>query len=187
MDIAADLRPCLESETRVPPPAQDRWRLAWEEALVELAPLVRALGIPADRRDDVLHDVYFVVRQKAPPEMDADASRRWLLRVTANRCRLEHRRRSRWTRLFDKRVQGGQPSAAKAGTAVEQDELSAEVDAALDRLAAIEREIVVLRYFCELNSREIGEVLAMPEATVRSRLAKARRQLARDLAAFDDE
>jgi RNA polymerase sigma-70 factor (ECF subfamily) len=186
MDIAADLRPCLESETRVPPPAQDRWRLAWEDALAELAPLVRALGIPADRRDDVLHDVYLVVRQKGPPELDADASRRWLLRVTANRCRLEHRRRSRWTRLFGKLVQWGQRPAGKAGMAAEQNELSLEIDAALDRLATVEREIVVLRYFCELNSREIGEVLAMPEATVRSRLAKARKQLARDLAAFEE-
>jgi RNA polymerase sigma-70 factor (ECF subfamily) len=69
---------------------------------------------------------------------------------------------------------------------LEQGERTADIDAALARLREVEREVVVLRYFCGLNSREIGEVLEMAEATVRSHLTKARRQLARDLADWND-
>jgi RNA polymerase sigma-70 factor (ECF subfamily) len=56
------------------------------------------------------------------------------------------------------------------------------VEGALSRLTTFEREIVVLRYFCDFDSSQISEMLSMPSATVRSHLAKARRQMAKELA-----
>ncbi|MGI8982681.1 MAG: RNA polymerase sigma factor [Pirellulaceae bacterium] len=56
------------------------------------------------------------------------------------------------------------------------------MEAAVGRLTNVEREIVVLRYFCDFDSSQIGEMLSLPSATVRSHLAKARRQLATELA-----
>jgi len=41
---------------------------------------------------------------------------------------------------------------------------------------------VVLRYFCDMNSTQVGETLGLNAATVRSRLVKARRILAAQLA-----
>jgi RNA polymerase sigma-70 factor (ECF subfamily) len=38
--------------------------------------------------------------------------------------------------------------------------------------------VLVLRYFCDFDSREIGEMLQLPPATVRSRLRAARKRLA---------
>jgi len=64
----------------------------------------------------------------------------------------------------------------------EQSELTVQVESALGRLTSVEREIVVLRYFCDFDSSQIGEMLALPAATVRSHLAKARKQLAKELA-----
>ncbi len=40
---------------------------------------------------------------------------------------------------------------------------------------------MVLRYFCDLNSREIGEILTLSPLAVRSRLRKARMILAKRL------
>jgi RNA polymerase sigma factor (sigma-70 family) len=40
---------------------------------------------------------------------------------------------------------------------------------------------LVLRYFCDLDSRQIGELLEIPDSTVRSRLRAARQRLAAEL------
>jgi len=194
MDIAADsLRSLLgESEPSVTTPATTRtsdegWDSLWAGVADEVAGLVRALGIRADRAGDVVHDVYLTFVEKGPRQLaDGDGDvRRWLFRVTANRCRLEHRQRSRWQRMRDRLAAWFTPPPEE--TPLENGELAEQVDVALGRLAGVQREVVVLRYFCGLNSREVGEVLQMPEATVRSHLAKARRQLARDLAAWNEE
>jgi len=39
----------------------------------------------------------------------------------------------------------------------------------------------ILRYFCDLNSKEVGEILGLKPSTVRSRLREARMILAKRL------
>lgn len=158
---------------------------AWQQHTPDLGKLVRALGIRGTWADDVLQDVYLAVREKRPVGLTGVDLRRWLMRVTANRCRLEHRQQQRWRRAFERLRNWGQSSSPHAKAAVEQDELGTNVEAALASLRPIEREITVLRYFAELNSTEIGDMLSLNEATVRSHLVRARRQLARQLAAWD--
>lgn len=188
MDLAAaQLRLFLpESELSVTPsdsPRPTPQRL-WDENAPQLAGLIRAMGVPAHRADDLLQELYLQATSFLATATSPDDARRWLLTVATNRCRLEHRQQSRWQRLLERlAVWRG---AEKHDATVEDRERTAEIDAALDRLKPAQREVIVLRYFCNLNSREIGEVLAMPEATVRSQLAKARRQLARDLADWNE-
>jgi RNA polymerase sigma factor (sigma-70 family) len=62
--------------------------------------------------------------------------------------------------------------------------LRLEVMRALAELSPSDRELVVLRYFCEMNSREIGEILRTPESTIRRRLSLCREALAERLAAW---
>ena len=66
-------------------------------------------------------------------------------------------------------------------------ELKGEVERALRTLAEEERALVVMRYFSDLNSRQVAEIVGMPEATVRGRLRAARRKLAEELAEWKDE
>lgn len=61
--------------------------------------------------------------------------------------------------------------------AAEQSSDTLEVWDALSRLSAPLRETVVLRYFYQLSSREIGRILGVPDATVRFRLMSAKRRL----------
>jgi RNA polymerase sigma-70 factor (ECF subfamily) len=65
---------------------------------------------------------------------------------------------------------------SKAATAPDIEE-SLDVGAALGRLPHDMRVLVLLRYYANLTSREIGSVMGIPSATVRFRLAIARRQL----------
>lgn len=161
----------------------DRLETGWLRCRTDLARLAGALGIQQEWREDILQDVYLIARAKCPPNLADNGLRQWLFRVTANQCRLEHRRRHRWGKVFAALAfwRSGTDSEAAIGLA-EQGELTVQVEAALGRLTSVEREIVVLRYFCDFDSSQIGEMLALPAATVRSHLAKARKQLARELA-----
>ena len=63
------------------------------------------------------------------------------------------------------------------------------LDAALAHLPVDQRAALVLRELCALDYAEIGEVLAIPPGTVRSRIARARAALAQALGnppALDD-
>ena len=59
------------------------------------------------------------------------------------------------------------------------------VHAMIDALPEELRVPIVLSTFEELNSREIGHILGIPEGTVRTRLQRAREVLRRKLAALD--
>ena len=61
-------------------------------------------------------------------------------------------------------------------SAMERDERSL-LHALIDRLPLELREPLLLSAVQDLNSREIGEVMHLPEGTVRTRLMRARRQL----------
>lgn len=45
------------------------------------------------------------------------------------------------------------------------------------KLSVIYREVIILYYFKELSTLEVSELLNMKEATVRTRLARAREKL----------
>jgi RNA polymerase sigma-70 factor, ECF subfamily len=171
--------------------AADNLAAAWDELRPELARLVRALGIRPANADDIIQEVYITARQKCPPELTQsplslresrpkDDLRKWLIRVAVNRCRLEHRRTGRWqrafaalTRLFDRR--GGDTSAAEL---LSRDAQRQQVRAALESLDPGTRTVLVLRYYADFDSREIGTVMGLPESTVRGRLRRARQKLA---------
>ncbi|MFV0278862.1 MAG: RNA polymerase sigma factor [Parahaliea sp.] len=61
-------------------------------------------------------------------------------------------------------------------------QLQHQVQAALMQLTEEQRAVIVLRHYAECSYGEIGEILALPEKTVKSRLFEARRSL-RDLLA----
>lgn len=105
-----------------------------------------------------------------------DASYRlfsWVYRIAVNEAidQLDRRKRD-----------GPMPEAEPAAEDESQDraaasQVSREVQAALMELQEDHRAVIVLRYFTECSYREIGEILRLPEKTVKSRLFTARQQL----------
>jgi RNA polymerase sigma factor (sigma-70 family) len=75
------------------------------------------------------------------------------------------------------------PAAPPAADPVERQELGRALEAALGELRPDQRAAVVLRYENGLSFDEIGTVLGVPEATARSHVHRARKELARLLAA----
>ncbi len=141
------------------------------------------MGIPRDRVEDVLQDVYLVSWQKAPRNLENAALHRWLFRVTANRCNLEHRRKRRWRAVWAGvarvlPVASDQRGAEKAASDGEERRL---IQSTLDALPPLLRSVLVLRYFSEFNATEIGAILELPASTVRGHLRRGRRLLASNL------
>ena len=64
---------------------------------------------------------------------------------------------------------------------VEREALAGALEAAMARLKPEQRAAVTLRYEEGLSFADIGEVLGVPEATARSHVHRARKELARRL------
>ncbi len=58
---------------------------------------------------------------------------------------------------------------------------------AVTTLSDAYREVVVLRHYEGMKFREIGELLGIPEGTVKSRMAEALTQLSRRLQPLTEE
>ena len=154
----------------------------WDATVQELSRLAGALGIDPARAEDLLQDVYLTAWQKRPEGIDRVELRRWLFRDTKNRCHLEHRRRTSWHNVWRgiARFWTTTGHDTPETTAVETEE-QALVRTALDQMEPRQRSILVLRYFAEFDSKEIGKILELPDSTVRSHLRTARQQLAKEL------
>jgi RNA polymerase sigma-70 factor (ECF subfamily) len=104
----------------------------------------------------------------------------YVWRVALNLCRDEQRRKARReTHAWEGEMQ---PIAAQtADEAMVSQEASGFVRDAVMALSDPYREVVVLRHYEGMKFREIGEVLGIPEGTVKSRMAEALTQLSRRL------
>ena len=166
-------------------PPDDPLATVWTEAAAEIERPVRAMGVPPGRAEDVLQDVYLTGWQKRPGGLAPTELRRWLFRVAVNRCDLEHRRQHRWQRLWQGWLASTAPQwkhvRGDAAEAAGREEDRKLVRKTLDRIEPLLRTILVLRYFAELDSQEIGKILELPDSTVRSYLRAGWQQLALEL------
>jgi RNA polymerase sigma-70 factor (ECF subfamily) len=165
--------------------AADNLADAFPIALPRLKRVVAAMGFgPADA-DDILQDVFVEATQRPGQYRGPEQARRWLLRVTVNRCLLEYRRRSRFQRAAAEIQRAGravQPTGSlTAATSADQTEEIELIREALRELDGSLAAPLVLRYFCDHNATEIGDILDLPATTVRGRLRTARMFLAERL------
>jgi RNA polymerase sigma-70 factor (ECF subfamily) len=112
----------------------------------------------------------------------------WLARLARNLL-IDHYRRTRNERITDSieeqlpgvegRTEEKFKSPSRPDSAVAGREASELLQAALSKLSPELRETIILRDLQELEYREIADVLAIPEGTVKSRLNRGRAELAR--------
>lgn len=139
--------------------------------------------------EEVAQDVFLALfRSLERFRGDAQLST-WIYRVTSNHCknrRLYRRRRQQdrhepleGTRADDdapaRQIPADQPDTDAATFRGEAEQL---VQEALGRLDEETRHIIVLRDVEDLTYEEIGDILELPRGTVKSRLHRARAQLA---------
>lgn len=179
-------------------------RAAFDELYARFGDYVYGLCarlLPADQdAEDTAVEVWQTVWLKLGGLREPAAFSGWLRRTVVRAC--QHRtRRRRWWRWFGE-LEAEREDGAENGTAVEdqlpaddRDEPAAALEAAVDRaalargLAALSvdhRTVLVLHHMEGLGLTEISELLAVPAGTLKSRLARARRRLADELAGAEE-
>jgi len=147
-----------------------------------LRKVIAGLGLPAGDAEDVLQTVSVKCLNHETVFADRCQCRRWLIRVTTNECITEHRRTRRFRRhagrIAKRRARSVNRGPVESVVSSERIEV---VQAALRDLDEAYLRPLVLRYFGDLSSAEIGEILEMPAATVRAVLCRGRMALAKAL------
>ncbi len=101
-------------------------------------------------------------------KLERSQCRAWLYKTARNLFIDQARRQARETPAEEEQL---------ALASFEEDLSQAAVAQLVGQLPEGERAIFSLRYFEGYNSKELGEVFSLPPATIRSRLASAKRRL----------
>jgi RNA polymerase sigma factor (sigma-70 family) len=147
------------------------------EQVERLRRLVIGMGLGNEEGEDILQDVYIEAIRRPPKLYSAPEAGRWLMRVTVNRCLLEFRQRKRqqqaaievlqrWTETKNAPLQPDKH-------AIRTEEIEA-MRQCLYKMSESLKVPLVMKYFCELNSNQIGEILELKPGTVRKRLCEGR-------------
>ena len=144
--------------------------------------IAAGMGMNSADAEDVLQDVSLQVLKYGNRFEQENVMMRWLVRTTVNHCLSEHRRRFRRkaTRILRRRPDLGRVLDEGGGT-VERVGLSEELEIIRQTLVELDPSlllIVVLRYFCDFDSKAIAEIAEMNASTIRGRLREARMILA---------
>ena len=129
--------------------------------------LVLRLGDERDARDS-LQETLLAAWQGLPQLREHDRAWSWLAGIAAHKASDSARKRL-----------GAAPLSG-----IEQsyeDDSGADVLAALERLPASAREVLLLRYLLRLSEAEVAAVLGVRVGTVKSRAARARQRLLEEL------
>ena len=122
--------------------------------------------------EDVTQDVFVRLLQSAP-ELVEGKEKAWLLKVALNRCR------DLWRAAWVKRVVLGSPAMelTPAPDQMEDRMERQELLAAIRRLPADFRDVILLHYYQGYGIAEIAQMLKVPEGTISSRLSRGRKKL----------
>ncbi|MFT4625990.1 MAG: RNA polymerase sigma-70 factor (ECF subfamily) [Myxococcota bacterium] len=144
--------------------------------------------------EEVAQDV-FIALFRSLPKFRGDARlSTWIFRVVVNHCknrRLYRRRRQHGKHEPLEGQRPDDPDAPKrqiaddspgADAGIHRSEAEELVHTALAHLDDEQRQIVILRDVQDLSYQEISEILGLPRGTVKSRIHRARAQLATLLA-----
>jgi RNA polymerase sigma factor (sigma-70 family) len=114
--------------------------------------------------------------------------RPWLLRIVANEARNRRRSAGRRAQLALRAAaeQGSGGAVPSPEDTLLTGERSAELLAAVDRLAEEQRAAIVCRYFLQLSEEETAAALGVRAGTVKSRLSRALARLREELETDDD-
>src|SRR4051794_14207735 len=173
---------------------QAMWRVRMEDDPQAFAQLVQRWEKPIQslcarmtgdlhRGEDLAQETFARVFARRKDYLPSGKFSTFLWRVALNLCYDELRRfKRRRESSLEENFSEHQPEEMVVETATPdlrmvEEERAEIVRAALLRLEEAYRTVVILRHYEGLKFREIGEVLEIPEGTVKSRMAEALLQL----------
>lgn len=138
----------------------------------------RMLGDP-DEAEDAAQESFLRAYKGIQRYDESRPFSTWLLSIAAHYC-IDLMRKRRFTVLsYDEIPQLDPPDSAPGPESkLILGESQRRVQALLAKLAPADRAAVVMRYWYDLSYEEIGEALSMTVSAVKSRLHRARKELA---------
>jgi RNA polymerase sigma factor (sigma-70 family) len=132
--------------------------------------------LPRDNSaDDVVQELWMGVLRGIPRLREPGALAPWLFSIA--RRAVMTRLRQRYAAAVEvPLLSADDVGAGDSGLDAAEDDWTT-LERHMDRLAVVEREVLVLFYLKEMSLQELSTVLAIPVGTVKSRLHRARRQL----------
>ncbi len=182
----------LAEDALLSPRAFDEVYGAHKEAVYRLA---CALTGSARDAEDLFQETWLRAVRAGRMEPPAGDARAWLFTIAANLHR-DGLRKKRIRRLFflerARKIADGAADADPGWDAVRPSGRASEarsdlrvcLDRAVSRLTARERQVFVLKDIEGYRHEEVGRMLGIPAATVRTLLHRATRKLQKELAAF---
>jgi len=103
----------------------------------------------------------------------------WLFRIACNEINSFYRRSARQQKAMEnvRRESAGQDCSSDEASDIENQEKIEFLRNAIGTLTPTLQDIVTLRYYEGLNSEQIGKILGLNPATVRSRLSRSLKKL----------
>jgi RNA polymerase sigma-70 factor (ECF subfamily) len=127
--------------------------------------------------DDVMAETFTVAfARRGRFDLSRPDARPWLLGIATNLIRGQRRAELRRWRAMARVVvaAGDEPEADRITARLTAQAARGELAAALARLSADQRDVLLLHAWAELDYEQIAEALGVPIGTVRSRLHRAR-------------
>ena len=168
-------------ELAIAPPVLSEETVARDRLVAQLLPLVTGwchrMGGPTVDAEEAAHDVIMTVLRRMGDARPGAPIEPWAFGITRRIVRA-HRRRA-WFRRWLPDALTDMPGGRSPGRDAEMNETAAQVQAVLERLPDMHREVIVLCDVEERSRHEVAEILGLPEGTVKSRLRLAREQFKR--------
>jgi RNA polymerase sigma-70 factor (ECF subfamily) len=173
---------------------QAMWRVQMEDDPEAFALLVKRWQGPIQnlctrmlgdghRGEDLAQEAFAKVFARRKDYVPSSKFSTFLWRVALNLCYDELRRRNRRRETsFEAGIEEHDTAMAEElapDASLIRHETADRIRAALLSIPETYRSVVVLRHYEDLKFREIGDVLGIPEGTVKSRMAEGLTQLAR--------
>ena len=160
--------------------------------------IVRRCGGNRERAEDLLQETFLRVIRRSETFRSESKFTTWLYTIARNLC-VDALRRAGYRNhaSLDKPLSRGESSGATLldtfadkgpdpGAQTQDQRFRSALQAALDTLPEDQRDVFVMREFQGLKFREIGDIIDIPENTVKSRMRYALQGLRKELAEFYD-
>jgi len=176
VDLEATIRECLAGS-----------QAAWKDLVDAYARRIFSMAYQfcgsREEAEDRTQEVFLKLHGALPKYDLGKNFTAWLLTLAKNHL-IDEYRRTKWEKTnrdeFDERVLSQAVAGGPEQSLVAQ-ETKALVWAGLNRLSADMRMVIILRDLQGKSYEEVAEILALPLGTVKSRVNRARLQLARVL------
>jgi RNA polymerase sigma factor (sigma-70 family) len=164
----------------------DAFAALFERYAERLFRYARARSGSPELAEDIVADTLLAAMERIEqfdPQRGSVTS--WLFAMASSRIIDRQRRRGRFQRALGKLWEPNGTADDPLTTLIRQDAVT-QLHVRLNQLPELDRELILLRYWAELTSAEIGEIVGLSSGNVRVRLTRILDRLGNELDTTDE-